>query len=259
MNRRNGKRKGLRRRQMLLGLKLAFGSVPSPAMVFMVVLAVMATAWAADSVYAMLFASSAWAGLTPLAALLALFLLVSRRMESLAPSVRQQGARPARALVMFLSQPGKNPRETASARMGSWRMALEAIAHHHQRGTLERVALIPSADSGANEDGTFRFVDDFREVMWRKTGCPADTILIAPGCTHGVDYENAQELAEALERALDWLAEDGFAANEMMIDITGGQKPGAAVAAVFGLGEGRRVQYVSTRSYQVIEYDMTLE
>ncbi len=240
-------------------LKLAFGGAASPVVAVLVVLVVAAIGWAGDTLYSMAPGSPWW--LAPLGLLLVLFFWGGRKAELISPVVRQGPAKPARVLIWFLSPPGGPglERETDPNAMRSWRMAHEAISHHHQRGRLERVVVIPSADAGSKRNGTFRFIDDFRHTMAVSTGIPADWVRLAPGCQYGVDFESAEELSEVLENTLEELAAEGYSSEDVVIDVTGGQKPPAVIGGIFGLGDGRRIEYVSTGDYDVLEYDITLE
>ena len=186
---------------------------------------------------------------------------------------------PRRALILFLSPPGKEGEEwlkepkdeifgeirEEEARKkvrGSWRMPIEAIAYHLDQ--LDRVVILPSSDAPGREDGTFRELDRFREtVRWlvgpaksfplvssRELGLPEDK---------GVDFENARDLVDALNRAFFWLYEQGLEDHEILVDITGGQKIPTVAGAAVALGERRQFQYLSTRVYKVRAYDITYQ
>lgn len=73
----------------------------------------------------------------------------------------------------------------------------------------------------------------------------------------GVDFEDAKQLVEAIELAHDLLRARDIAAYDILIDITGGQKPPTVAGAAVSLAEGRRFQYVSMHDYKVLTYDVT--
>lgn len=239
-------------------LKLAFGGAARPVMALLVVLAIVSVGWVGDTLYAMAPGSPLW--FVPLGLLFVMFVWGSRQAELIVPVVRQGPARPARAIVWFLSPPGPvPPEETDPEKMRSWRMAYEAIAWHRQRGELEHVIVIPSADSGSKRDGTSHYFEAFRRTMAKATGVSADCIRLAPDCRNGVNFESASELVQALAKVMEELSAQGLKDQDVVIDVTGGQKPPAVIGGIIGLGEGRRIQYVSTSDYDVIEYDITLE
>jgi hypothetical protein len=70
----------------------------------------------------------------------------------------------------------------------------------------------------------------------------------------GVVFRRTHDIAELLD-----LIEDsrGLRASDILIDVTGGQKPTSIAGAAVALAEGRCIQYVSTRDYRVRVYDVT--
>lgn len=182
-----------------------------------------------------------------------------------------------KSLILFLSPPGTDKEWLQQARTNehegqiqeeklrqkiqkSWRMPIEAVAYHLDR--LEKIVVLSSSDSPGSTDGTFRDFALFRDVVqWitrskkslqivglRELGLPED---------QGVDFENAQALVDALNKAFSWLHAQGLKDYEILVDITGGQKVPTVAGAAIALGEGRRFQYVSTRDYKVRTYDIT--
>jgi hypothetical protein len=147
--------------------------------------------------------------------------------------------------------------------MGSenWRMPFEAIRHHE--GELEKVVLIPSADKGGIV-GTWALVGQFRDLfqlLMRGRPKPGEVVSAFeltkdPQWEHGVDFENAQKLAAALASVQRELAAK-YGRRDIIIDITGGQKVPAAVAAAIALGRDQLIQYVSTHDKEVHCYDIT--
>ena len=77
-------------------------------------------------------------------------------------------------------------------------------------------------------------------------------------CREGVNFEDAQQLVDAIALVQELLRKLGIPTREILVDITGGQKPPTVAGAVASLGEGRRFQYVSTvNDYKVVTYDPT--
>jgi hypothetical protein len=220
---------------------------------------------------------------------------------------------PAKALVLFLSQPGEKDRELAGRILaedtgrrlatradreafgGSWRMPLEAIAHHLAR--LRTVVVIASADSkDSKRAGTHRetetfcrlvarmldpehkielfdlatFVRHYEEQRARELashqrslkrlltavqqaldsrrrwsewlGSPESPGKATVAYGQGVDFEDPKELVDAVEAAHDLLRARGIPSYDILIDVTGGQKPCTVAGAVVSLAEGRRFQ-----------------
>ncbi len=170
---------------------------------------------------------------------------------------------------------------------GPWRMPLEAIAHHRER--LQHVIVIPSRDhvkmDRKVDTGTACEVELFAGVVQKlcssaggsKPPCVrslaeawADSTDSRPPSAgqaqkldaghktyvQGIDFENFQELVDAVEDAYAVLDKMKIPAKRILIDVTGGLKPSSVAGATAALGEGRRFQYVSTRDYHVRTYDI---
>ncbi|MGB9618949.1 MAG: hypothetical protein ACPL7K_00895 [Armatimonadota bacterium] len=200
-----------------------------------------------------------------------------RRIASGMKLLVVQDDKPAtcKVLILFLSPVGKDiqiANDIAERKLradihqladrqlfnGSWRMPLEAIAYHLNR--LEKVIVVPSADSPGKTDGTFRELDLFRRTVAAMCANPPEVIsaheLGADG-ENGVDFETAAALVGVLERVYDSLRQQ-YPFYEVLIDITGGQKVPTVAGATVALDVGRRIQYVSLRDYSVRVYDFTV-
>ncbi len=231
-----------------------------------------ALSWFADALYRLWFeARPAWWGLVPFLALLALVFLATglvRRLPRPAPVIEERLARPARALVLFLSPTrAQLPPEPERVRPehipanDSWAMPLVALRKHFDAGTLEWVVVISSAGQGDDRDprkrGTWHLLEDFRRVVADLVGLPKERILTPPRFRYGANFESAAELWEALDAALALLHAQGVRTG-IVIDVTGGTKLPAVVSGVAGLGEGVRLEYVSTVDKRVFEYDIRM-
>lgn len=186
-----------------------------------------------------------------------------------------------RALVIFLSPPPKDltveeikekglaglladrPRlEKSKDIFKSWFMPFLAFSYHLAR--LERVVVCPSIDrevGGKNIEGTWRHYEKFEEMSRLLTGKKNISFVSAGDLDErwrkGVDFEDADELVRAVEAAYEYLGGVGINACDILVDITGGQKPPTVAGAAVALAEGRRFQYVSTVDYKVKTYDIT--
>lgn len=256
--------------EALRALRSVFGGAGSMLALLVAILAVLAVGWFGDAVNRLLFDDGpAWWGALPLLALMLLAALPMRRLPSIVPVIEERLSRPARALVLFLSFTRLNLRSQQGTILDDdipdddpWQMPLIAIRRHFQAGTLEWIVVITSEDSGDVSNprnlGTWRLLEDFRRVVSDVVGVPAERILTAPGYAHGVNFEGAADLWRVLGASLDLLRGKGMKDSEIVIDITGGQKLPAAMGGVAGLGEGLRLEYVSTRDKRVLEYDVTM-
>lgn len=142
----------------------------------------------------------------------------------------------------------------------SWRMPLEAIAYH--LGRLEKLIVLPSADSPGKQNGTHRDLQLFFGTIRQMCGadCPELLDVKTLGLADGpeVDFEKAEALVSALEGIYRWLRENKVSDYDILIDITGGQKVPTVAGASVALDVGRRIQYVSMRDYKVRTYDFTV-
>jgi len=138
----------------------------------------------------------------------------------------------------------------------SWRMPLEAIAHHLPE--LRHVIVIPSADVSDARPGTFRCAERFKELLKTLPDVADVEVVIHP--QKGVDYEKMEALDAALNDVIEHLLHDkGLTKRQVVIDITGGQGTCSAVGALRALDEDLRFEYVSTADYHLREYDVTTQ
>lgn len=124
--------------------------------------------------------------------------------------------------------------------------------------------LIPSKDSPASTDGTWRCVPDFQNLVRSLCDRQKPKIFTLVGLTanqrwdNGVDFENAQELVDSIGETYLALNEVHLGDDEIMVDVTGGQKPSSIAGAAVSLERGgRRFQYVSPKGYKLRAYDIT--
>jgi hypothetical protein len=88
--------------------------------------------------------------------------------------------------------------------------------------------------------------------------------LAAPGpqgahLEGGWDFENFDELSEAVSRLLHDLHQQGVSDSQIMIDFTGGQKVTSVVATAVTFNRPIKAQYVQTNfPHHVISYDIVL-
>jgi len=141
----------------------------------------------------------------------------------------------------------------------TWAMPLKALDYH--RETLERLIVIPSADS-KKQVGTHQEFGQFKalvEAIW--SSCQKMTVkgmgTINQNYQQGVDFEDAPALVEAIDDVYKYLLNQHYSAEQILIDVTGGQKLTTVAGAAVSLVEGRLFQYVSTIDKQVAIFNVT--
>lgn len=149
----------------------------------------------------------------------------------------------------------------------SWEMPLRAIEHH--LGTLESVTLICSRESLSQANlflNICRHYDQLRPIIFyvlaqrnRRSEliCPSSSVVI--DSHQGFDFESFDELSQAMSILLREFRRQAYSEDEIMIDITGGQKPTSIVAASITFNLKVKAQYVQTNHpWGVLSYDVVL-
>ncbi len=139
---------------------------------------------------------------------------------------------------------------------GSWRMLLEAIAYHLKDNHLEKVVLLPSPE-------TVKEMDRLRELYRVISDNSVD--IIAAGdlsddseWTNGVHYEKARDLRDCLHYVYEQLKKrHGYLTEDIIVDITSGQKVCSSVATAMSLTADRQFQYISTHDYKVKTFNIS--
>lgn len=166
----------------------------------------------------------------------------------------------ARILIVFLSrcnQPlcGKAPQSGRIPELNelegtNWEMPLLAIRHHAER--LEQLYVFTSA----GESGSHHQFSVFYEIV--ASAYPQLKIIELTG--EGTDFENMAEVHKELDRLYSQFDHlKSYGSDDIMLDITGGQKPNSIAGALATLAEGRRFQYVSTVNKKVLCYDLVID
>jgi len=211
----------------------------------------------------------------PLVVFFVLFWVGVRRARSrVAPKVVDQTAdiQPCKVLLLFLSPPGKDEpnlpallndayikgrisdRAVRERLQASWRMPLEAVAAHVRR--LRKVVVIPSSGRSGTAGKAPLFRDLLLHLLPNQESVEILDVTAWLGAPwdKGVDFEDLKALVNVLIAIESRL--EKTPPYEIMIDITGGQKPPTAAGTAIALGEGRRFQYVSTLDMTVRTYDL---
>jgi hypothetical protein len=148
-----------------------------------------------------------------------------------------------------------------------WEMILRAINHHVPR--LRAVSLLCSHDSILQVHLLGNLLRKYpvfgdaqlRVVVRRKSGIDFVVCPTTPFERGGWEFENFDDLSDALLAVLRNLNENGTPDREIMIDFTGGYKVTSVVAASVTFNRNVRAQYVQTdprRNHEPIGYDCLL-
>lgn len=166
----------------------------------------------------------------------------------------------ARILIIFLSSCNKQLLETLKCQETallpeeiegtSWEMPLLAIRHHAER--LEQLYVFTSS----GEQGTHQQFNCFHRIV--STAYPKLKIIELTG--EGTDFEDMATIYDETDKLYERLDRTGiYASDDIILDITGGQKTNSIAAALATQADGRKFQYVSTKSKQVRSFDLVIE
>lgn len=145
-----------------------------------------------------------------------------------------------------------------------WEMPLRGLRHH--REGLKSVTLVcselslPQARLFANLVAGYFVSGPKVRVLFDVGGelhlapCP-----LTPDPSGDFDFEDFDQLSVGLIWLFAKLQSEGIAERQIMVDVTGGQKPTSIVAAAVTFNRAVEAQYVQTDDpYQVLGYDMFL-
>lgn len=147
----------------------------------------------------------------------------------------------------------------------TWEMPLRALLHHSQ--VLQSVTLVCSPQSILQAcafvdicrqydllaNSSFSLLASYKGIV-RVVPIDDAQKLEAYG---GFSFESFDELSHAFWILLEDFKKKGCPEKEIMVDITGGQKPASVVGAVMTFNREIKAQYVQTnRPWEVITYDV---
>ena len=98
----------------------------------------------------------------------------------------------------------------------------------------------------------FKYFMPFRAIDYHKETIAKITEIKSAG-----DFEKAKNVYDFLENTYEELKKEGFKEDDIVFDVTGGQKVIAIAGAMFAIPNDRHLQYVSTNDYSVKHYDLT--
>jgi hypothetical protein len=150
-----------------------------------------------------------------------------------------------------------------------WEMPIRAIRHHLE-APLKTVTLLCSNES-IRQAGLFLGVcaryESFGGIEFNLLAGRNGQVVYLPrvspelDCSAGgFDFESFDELTRAVWFLLKEFKDRGYPDHEIMIDITGGQKPTSIVGAAVTFNRAVKAQYVQTnRPWKVLSYDVIHE
>lgn len=141
-----------------------------------------------------------------------------------------------------------------------WQQLLRALVPHISEGKLEMVYLIGTRDKtlpdGKINPGSYRDLNDCVSLLELYLGSG----MVRP-YREGIDSENLSEIQTAIEEIVSWAKADHHKDNDIIIDVTGGQKTQSIAGALVALTSPRlEFQYVETNPpFHVIGYNVVNE
>jgi hypothetical protein len=127
-----------------------------------------------------------------------------------------------------------------------WEMPLIAINYHKKR--LETLYVFTSeGDMGSSE-----LMYIFRQVIERLY----PSLRVREVKPKGINYEDVKQVFNEVEFFYANAKNDGYAEHDIIVDVTGGQKPNTIAASIATLISGREFQYISTGTKEVFAYDV---
>jgi hypothetical protein len=125
----------------------------------------------------------------------------------------------------------------------TWEMPFRAIEYH--ASSLERIELFTSSGGKCSSAESGLFIRLVAALY-------PDVSVIE----QIVDFEDLEVVFKAVEKLYADAEASGLKAQDVLVDITGGQKPNSIAAAIATLAVGRQFQYISTGDKVVRSYDV---
>ena len=157
----------------------------------------------------------------------------------------------AKALVLFLSYNWEANNSLKLMKIeefgekNNYRMPLTAIDYHKDK--LEKIIIVCSEKSHSDRD---KFLKCVQNLFSKELADMANVRYIK-------NFEDAKSVYKFLESAYSQLGQEGFTEDDIVFDVTGGQKAISIAGAMFAIPNDRHLQYVSTSDYTVKHYDLT--
>lgn len=185
---------------------------------------------------------------------IAIFGVIKRIIPKNVPNVDIDiNDRPKRAkvLVLFLSRNRDNMddlmkfKNVAEFKDSNYMMPLTAIDYHKQG--LKRIITACSEESHGDRE---KFLKCVQNLFGKELADMANVRYIK-------NFEDAKSVYKFLESIYSQLKQEDFTEDDIVFDVTGGQKAISIAGAMFAIPNDRHLQYVSTSDYTVKHYDLT--
>ncbi len=128
----------------------------------------------------------------------------------------------------------------------NWEMPLKAIEYH--QGQLEALYVFTSKGNPGSSE-TMALFEKIVNAFY-------PNLKIREVEADGIEFEDVEEVFNQVESFYDLAKNDGFPEQEIIVDVTGGQKPNSIAASIATLITGRKFQYISTVTKEVHAYDV---
>jgi hypothetical protein len=157
----------------------------------------------------------------------------------------------AKALVLFLSYNWEANNSLKLMKIeefgekNNYRMPLTAIDYHKDK--LEKIIIACSEKSHGDRE---KFLKCVQNLFGKELADMANVRYIK-------NFEDAKSVYKFLESVYRQLKQEGFMEDDIVFDVTGGQKAISIAGAMFAIPNDRHLQYVSTSDYTVKHYDLT--
>lgn len=162
--------------------------------------------------------------------------------------VNQAPSKQTRHLVLFLSDMQQKEIEeilqdptTITKGRKKWEMPYLAVQYHRH---LESLYVITS-------DSTTKQFPLFRTFI--RQAFPERTLSVEELTPGGIDFEDIASVFNGIE---DFYHTRGIHKNDVLVDVTGGQKTNSIAGAIATLSVDRKFQYISARTKGVNSYDV---
>ncbi|HEX7241942.1 MAG TPA: hypothetical protein VF263_16790, partial [Longimicrobiaceae bacterium] len=148
--------------------------------------------------------------------------------------------------------------EALGAVRWSWQQFLRALRPHQE--TLKHVYLIGSRDipgppGGPDSPGSYASLADAERLI--RAYVPPGAVIHRVRCA--VDFQSLRELQECVAGAVSLLLAQGLRKEDVLVDVTGGQKTASIAGALITLNSNVTFQYVQTNwPFDTLEYDLEI-
>jgi len=121
---------------------------------------------------------------------------------------------------------------------------------YHLEKPMERLYVITSS----GEKGTTKQFSDFKAFI--KKAFPGNTFKVEEIKEGGINFEDIEGVFKVIEGFYRTAGQKRIREDDIIIDITGGQKTNSIAGALATLAIRKKFQYISTGDKEVYSYDV---